>query len=85
MIYTYSDALNRINEKLNAPRLNTPVIIVIMTNGLFSFNKSRMLPKMVVKASSFFMATSFTKKNKIITAIAPGMRDKRKTACISMI
>ena len=80
MIYTYSDALNRINEKLNAPRLNIPVIIVSMTNGLFSFNKSRMFPKMGVDEASFFYSHFFTKKIRIMTAIAPGIRDKRKTA-----
>jgi hypothetical protein len=56
-----------------------------MTNGLLDFNKSRIFPKMVGDDASFFMATSFTKKNKIMTAIAPGIRDKRKTAWVSIV
>ena len=51
---------------------------------LLTFNKPRIFPKIVVDEASFFIATSFTKKNKIMTAIAPGIRDKRKTACISI-
>jgi hypothetical protein len=60
--------------------LNTPVITVSMTKGLFSFNKPFIFPKIVGNEAIFFIATSFTKKIRIMTAIAPGIREKRKRA-----
>jgi hypothetical protein len=55
-----------------------------LRNALFSFNERRIFPKIVIFELSFFIATSFTKKIRIMIAMAPGMSDKRKTACISI-
>ena len=75
-----SDALKRTNEKLKAPKLNIPVITVSMTKGLFFLNRPCIFPKIEADEASFFIATSFTKKIKIMTAITPSIRDKRKSA-----
>ncbi len=40
---------------------------------------------MFVDDASFPIATSFTKKIKIMIAIAPGIREIRNTACISIV
>ena len=55
-----------------------------MTNGLFFFNISCIFPKIEVDVASFFIAISFTQKIKIMTAIAPDIRYKRKMALISI-
>ena len=60
-----------------------PVTIRRITNGLLVFNKPLIFPKIVVE-ESFFIVTSFTKNIKIITAIAPGIREKRNTVLISI-
>ncbi len=66
------------NEKLTAPMQNILVIIIDITNGLFSSNKSRIFPKIVVVDSCLFIANSFTKKIRIMIAVAPGLSKKRK-------
>ena len=55
-----SEALKRINEKLNEPKLNIHVITVSMTNDLFFLNISCIFPKIEVDVASFFIAISFT-------------------------
>jgi hypothetical protein len=50
------------NEKLTAPRQNILVIIIGITNGLFSSNKSRIFPKIDVVDTCLFIALPLQRK-----------------------
>ena len=75
------EAFKRTNEKLKAPRLKIPEITIKKTKGLFSFINILILEKKVVFMIDFFsiIIISFTKNIKIITAMAPGINEKRNT------
>jgi hypothetical protein len=79
-----SDAFNKTNEKLNAPRprLKVPEIIIRRrrrrTNGLLLLIIVPMFENMVTDLERpLFMAISFTNNIKIRTAIAPRIRDTK--------
>ncbi len=74
----WSEPFSKTNEKLNAPRLNMPVTTKRMTNGLFPLSRPPMFSNTVV-LDSFFIATSFTKNTKTVTAMMPGISEGEET------
>src|SRR5215207_2228565 len=75
------DAFNRTNEKLNAPRLKMAETMRRTAKGLFSPTILAIFEKILVSENLFLISVmdiSLTKKIKIVTAIAPGIREKRK-------
>jgi hypothetical protein len=76
------DAFNRTNEKLYAPRLKMAETIRRAAKGLFSLTILAIFEKILVYENLFLIPVieiSLTQKIKIITAIAPGIREKRNT------